>query len=150
MSPESKRGILRDVALQLPFLLWLVVLWMLLWHQFTPLALITGLLVAIFVSNLPEAVGSSTDMLSGGRSKRSVLLLWLAVSVVCAAATGAGYLVADLASSSARGAIDGFAAGALLTMLIDSMAPEAQEKARDYAGLLTVVGFATAAGLSLL
>lgn len=52
MSPESKRGILRDVALQLPFLLWLVVLWMLLWHQFTPLALITGLLVAIFVTRV--------------------------------------------------------------------------------------------------
>lgn len=52
MSPESKRGILRDVALQLPFLLWLVVLWMLLWHQFIPLALITGLLVAIFVTRV--------------------------------------------------------------------------------------------------
>jgi len=52
MSPESKRGLLRDIALQLPFLLWLVVLWMLLWHQFTPLALITGLLVAIFVTRV--------------------------------------------------------------------------------------------------
>lgn len=52
MSPESKRGILRDILLQLPFMLWLVLLWMLLWHQFTPLALVTGILVAIFVTRV--------------------------------------------------------------------------------------------------
>ena len=109
-----------------------------------------ALLVAIFVSNLPESVGSSADMLGGGRSRRSVLLLWLAVSVVCALATGAGYLVSGVASVELRGAINGFAAGALLTMLIDAMAPEAREKAKDYAGLCTVVGFASAAALSLL
>jgi ZIP family zinc transporter len=109
-----------------------------------------ALLVAIFVSNLPESVGSSADMLAGGRSKRSVLSLWFGVSLVCALATGLGYLVADVASPEVRGAIDGFAAGALLTMLIDAMAPEAREKAKDYAGLCTVVGFALAAGLSLL
>ncbi|MGB3376602.1 MAG: Na+/H+ antiporter subunit E [Microbacterium sp.] len=52
MSPESKRGIVRDILLQLPFLLWLILLWMLLWHQFTPLALVTGILVAIFVTRV--------------------------------------------------------------------------------------------------
>ncbi|MEJ1089576.1 Na+/H+ antiporter subunit E [Microbacterium sp. Mu-80] len=52
MSPESRRGIARDLLLQLPFLLWLVVLWMLLWHQFTPLAALTGLIVAIFVTRV--------------------------------------------------------------------------------------------------
>ena len=62
MSPETRRGILRDGLLQLPFLLWLVVLWMLLWQQFTPLALLTGIVVAVFalrVFRLPtvELVG---------------------------------------------------------------------------------------------
>lgn len=52
MTPESKRGAVRDLLLQLPFLLWLVVLWMLLWHQFTPLALVSGLLVAVFVTRV--------------------------------------------------------------------------------------------------
>ncbi|MBN8204744.1 Na+/H+ antiporter subunit E [Microbacterium esteraromaticum] len=52
MTPESKRGAVRDLLLQLPFLLWLVVLWMLLWHQFTPLALVSGLIVAIFVTRV--------------------------------------------------------------------------------------------------
>ncbi|MFC7787998.1 Na+/H+ antiporter subunit E [Microbacterium sp. MAHUQ-60] len=52
MGPESKRGILRDILLQLPFMLWLVLLWMLLWHQFTPLALLTGIVAAIFVTRV--------------------------------------------------------------------------------------------------
>ena len=56
MSPESKhltkRGLLRDILLQLPFMLWLILIWMLLWHQFTPLALVTGILVAIFVTRV--------------------------------------------------------------------------------------------------
>jgi ZIP family zinc transporter len=44
--------------------------------------------------------------------------------------------------------IDAFAAGALLVMLIDSMVPEAHDKAGNRAGLATVIGFAVAAALS--
>lgn len=109
-----------------------------------------ALLVAIFASNLPEAVGSASDMRSSGRSKAQVLGLWAAVAAACAIATTGGYLAADAVSTSISALIDGFAAGALLTMLIDSMIPEAKDKARDLAGLATVAGFALAAGLSLL
>lgn len=49
---QAKRSVLRDILLQLPFLIWLVLLWMLLWHQFTPLAFATGILVAIFVTRV--------------------------------------------------------------------------------------------------
>jgi len=45
-------------------------------------------------------------------------------------------------------AVDGFAAGALLVMLIDSMIPEAVRKGGDISGLVTVLGFALAAALS--
>jgi len=49
---ETRRRIVRDILLQVPFLLWLVLLWMLLWHQFTPLALVTGVIAAIFVTRV--------------------------------------------------------------------------------------------------
>ncbi|WP_298038223.1 Na+/H+ antiporter subunit E [uncultured Microbacterium sp.] len=52
MSPDSARGILRDIWTQLPFLAWLILLWMLVWNQFTVLSLITGFLVAIFVTRV--------------------------------------------------------------------------------------------------
>ncbi len=109
-----------------------------------------ALLVAIFVSNLPEAVGASSDMRAAGRPPRFVLSLWAVVALVCTAATAAGFALSDLASGDVQAGIDGFAAGALLVMLVDSMVPEATRKARDVTGLATVVGFAVAAGLSLL
>jgi ZIP family zinc transporter len=107
-----------------------------------------GLLVAIFVSNLPEAIGSATAMEKSGVRRQRVIALWLAVAAICALACGAGYGIADLVSGDLRAAIDGFAAGALLVMLIDSMIPEATRDAGRVAGLLTTLGFAVATALS--
>jgi ZIP family zinc transporter len=107
-----------------------------------------GLLVAIFVSNLPEAIGSSTDMRAAGKTTSAIGWLWIAVAVVCAAATVVGYGVADSVSGNLHAGVDGFAAGALLVMLIDTMIPEAVKKGGDVAGLVTVLGFAVAAALS--
>jgi len=42
-----------------------------------------GLLVAIFVSNLPEAIGSSTDMRAAKRPRGWILRLWIAVAAIC-------------------------------------------------------------------
>jgi len=107
-----------------------------------------ALLVAIFVSNLPEGIGSAADMRAAGKSSSAVVRLWLGVAVVCALATLGGYGIADVAGGNLRASIDGFAAGALLVMLVDSMIPEAKAKAGDRAGLATVLGFAVAAALS--
>lgn len=107
-----------------------------------------GLLVAIFVSNLPEAIGSASAMEKSGVRRQRVIVLWLAVAAICALASGAGYGIADLVSGDLRAAIDGFAAGALLVMLIDSMIPEATRDAGRVAGLLTTLGFAVATALS--
>jgi ZIP family zinc transporter len=107
-----------------------------------------GLLVAIFVSNLPEAIGSATDMRAAGSSKRQISLLWLVVAGLCALATPLGYLLATHTGGHFQALINGFAAGALLVMLVDSMIPEATEKSGRVAGLATTLGFAVAAGLS--
>jgi zinc transporter, ZIP family len=107
-----------------------------------------GLLVAIFVSNLPEAIGSSTDMRAAGTRPAAIRRLWLLVALVCTAATLVGYAIADNVSANLNATVDGFAAGALLVMLIDSMIPEAVRKGGDISGLVTVLGFAVAAGLS--
>jgi zinc transporter, ZIP family len=107
-----------------------------------------GLLVAIFVSNLPEAVGSASEMRAAGTARRGVLILWCAVATICTLASVAGYGIADLTSGDLRAAIDGFAAGALLVMLIDSMIPDATRELGRSAGLATTFGFAVATALS--
>ena len=107
-----------------------------------------GLLVAVFISNLPEAIGSASDMLAAGRPRAAIVRLWTGVAVVCLLATVAGYWMAEAASDELKGAINGFAAGALLVMLADSMVPEARAKAGLASGLMLALGFAVAAGLS--
>ena len=108
-----------------------------------------ALVVAIVVSNLPESIGSAADLLKGGMAKSRVLLLWAGISVICALATVAGFGLASATGDDFRAGASGFAAGALLVMLVDSMVPDAQEKAKQITGLATVLGFALAAGLSL-
>jgi len=108
-----------------------------------------GLLAAIFVSNLPEAIGGATDMKRHMHTKKQVLLNWLWIAGFCALATVIGYAIADVASNDLRAGINGFAAGALIVMLVDSMIPEATEQAGRTTGLVTTLGFAVAAGLSL-
>jgi ZIP family zinc transporter len=107
-----------------------------------------GLLAAIFISNLPEAVGSATEMRAAGRTRAAITRLWTIVALICTFATVVGYGIADEASGDLQATINGFAAGALLVMLIDSMIPQAARQAGKVAGLVTVLGFAVAAGLS--
>lgn len=52
MARDTKRHLWRDLRAQLPFLVWLVVLWMMLWTQFTVLSFLSGLVVAIFVTRV--------------------------------------------------------------------------------------------------
>lgn len=52
MNRETRRRIRRDILLQLPFMLWLVLLWLLLWHQFTLLAVVSGIVMAVFVTRV--------------------------------------------------------------------------------------------------
>ena len=87
-------------------------------------------------------------MQAAGMARATIFRLFLVVALVCTLSSGLGYLIADSAGPNLRAAIDGFAAGALLVMLIDSMIPDAHSKAGRPAGLFTVLGFALAAGLS--
>jgi zinc transporter, ZIP family len=107
-----------------------------------------GLLVAIFVSNLPEAIGATTELRGAGRSPGTIWRMWLIVAALCTLAAVAGYGLADVTSGGTQALVNGFAAGALLVMLVDSMVPDARRDAGPAAGLVTVLGFAVAAGLS--
>ena len=108
-----------------------------------------SLLVAIFVSNLPEAIGGARDMRAAGATRQHPAAV-VRRRRVCVAATVVGYLAADGATGEMRAVVHGFAAGALLVMLIDSMIPEARRGAGRVAGLATTLGFAVAAALSSL
>jgi zinc transporter, ZIP family len=109
-----------------------------------------SLIMAIFISNLPEAIGSASKMRAHGRSDATILRLWVVVAVVCTIATVVGYAIGDSITGELEGSVNGFAAGALLVMLSDSMIPEARRNAGRVSGLAVAVGFALATALSQL
>jgi ZIP family zinc transporter len=118
------------------------------------------ILAAVFLSNLPEAISSSQGMCAQGLGLRRVLARWTVVVLACAIAAGVGYGALENASGNAIGLIQAFAGGAVLTMLADTMIPEAyahgmrRGEPRPWldkaVGLLTVLGFALAYLLSTL
>ena len=106
-------------------------------------------LSAVFISNLPEAMGATTGMIAAGWPQRRIIGIWLAVAGVSAVAATIGYALT--AAMSLDGVVaQAFAAGASMAMLTDSMVPEAFEYGGKAAGLLTVLGFTVAFALSQL
>ena len=61
-----------------------------------------------------------------------------------------GYTVFSRFSGEIIAATTAVAAGGILAMIVDTMIPEAFEKAHNFAGLITVVGFLAAFVLSKL
>jgi ZIP family zinc transporter len=109
-----------------------------------------AMLAAIFLSNLPEAVAATSGLKASGWTSPRVLLLWAGIVAVSGLASVAGYGLFDSASPSVVAFVLAFAGGAILTMLADTMMPEAFEHGGRLVGLLTTLGFALAAGISAL
>lgn len=107
-----------------------------------------AMLVAVFLSNLPEAVAATSGLMERGWRGSHVLALWVGVTLVSGLAALAGYVLLDGASPSVIAFVLAFAGGAILTMLADSMMPEAFAHGGRLAGVLTTVGFATAFAVS--
>jgi len=101
-------------------------------------------LIAVFISNLPESISSTAGLVAGGWRRSRILWLWIAIALVSGLASLAGYGLFQNSSPDTVAFVLAFAAGAILTMLADTMMPEAFEHGGKLAGVLTTLGFATA------
>jgi len=111
-------------------------------------AVSAAMLVAVFLSNLPEAVAATSGLVERGWRGSRVIALWVGVMLVSGLAALAGYVLLDGASPSVVAFVLAFAGGAILTMLADTMMPEAFAHGGRLAGVMTTVGFATAFAVS--
>ena len=101
-------------------------------------------LAAVFISNLPEAISSTAGLVAGGWKKARILWMWIAIALVSGLASLAGYGLFQNSSPDAVAFVLAFAAGAILTMLADTMMPEAFEHGGKLVGVVTTLGFAVA------
>ncbi len=102
---------------------------------------------AVFLSNIPESLSSSAGLRRAGRSPAAITTLWLIIAAVSAVAAGLGHLLVAHSPHEVVGAIKGFAAGAVLTMVASTMLPEAHERGGPFTALVTTAGFLCAVAL---
>ncbi|MBV8799313.1 MAG: ZIP family zinc transporter [Alphaproteobacteria bacterium] len=95
---------------------------------------------AIFLSNFPEGLSSAIGMRKAGRSAGYIFGLWTAIAVVSGLASLAGAAFLGHAPPTVLALVNAVAAGALLTMVSDTMLPEAVEGEHGATGLLVVIG----------
>lgn len=107
-------------------------------------------LVAVALSNLPEAFAASTGLAKSGWRQSRILGLWLFVSLVSGLAGLAGYALFDTAGPGVLAFVLSFAGGAILTMLADTMMPEAFEHGGRLTGVVATLGFTLAFAISAL
>ncbi|MCF7996886.1 MAG: cyclic nucleotide-binding domain-containing protein [Chromatiaceae bacterium] len=104
------------------------------------LSLIGGLLLA----NFPEALSSAAAMKEQGMRTTRILTMWTSLMLITGigAALGAAFL--EGAPVQLFALIEGIAAGAMLTMVAETMLPEAFHKGGGVVGLSTLAGFLAA------
>jgi zinc transporter, ZIP family len=107
-------------------------------------------LVAVFIANLPEAIAATAALERAGRHPKRIMRFWMLVALGFGLASLLGYVVLDSASPRTVAIVLAFAGGAVLTMLANTMMPEALHHGGRLAGLLTTLGFALAFGISSL
>jgi zinc transporter, ZIP family len=107
-----------------------------------------AVVVAVFLSNIPEGLSASSGMKASGHSTGYVLGLWVAVAAASTVAAALGYVLLGGAPEVVVAVTQAFAAGAILTMLSDTMVPEAVKHAGSLVGLVTALGFVCAFLLS--
>jgi ZIP family zinc transporter len=103
-----------------------------------------AMLAAVFLSNLPEALSSTVGLSKSGWGRKEILGLWVVVTIVSGISALAGYAFFDGAPVATIAFVQAFAGGALLTMLADTMMPEAFRYGGKQVGLVTTLGFALA------
>jgi ZIP family zinc transporter len=101
-------------------------------------------LTAVFISNVPEAVSSTAGLAASGWRTRRILGMWTAIALVSALASAVGYVAFRDASPDVIAFVLAFAGGAILTMLADTMMPEAYEHGGKLVGVVTTLGFTVA------
>jgi len=104
--------------------------------------------VAVFLSNVPEGIASTTRMKAAGHGAGHIFGVWTLVAVATGLAALAGFLLLGDLSPEGVSIVQGLAGGACLVFIVDAMIPEAFAEDHNAAGLITALGFLIGFALS--
>ncbi|AFL73016.1 cyclic nucleotide-binding domain-containing protein [Thiocystis violascens] len=104
-------------------------------------AISVSLIVGLFLSNYPEALSSSVGMRQQGMDFGRILGMWSGLMLITGIGAAAGSVFFAGADPHLFAFVEGLAAGAMLTMIAETMLPEAYLKGGNVIGLSTLAGF---------
>lgn len=114
--------------------------------EVVPYTLIAGL----FLSNFPEAMSSSIGMKKMGWKPGKILALWTSLMLMTAIGSVFGYYFGSSIPSHVEIGVEGLASGAMLTMIAQTMIPEAVHiGGTRVTGLSTLAGYLAAVGFKV-
>jgi len=100
-----------------------------------------SLLAGLFLSNFPEALSSSVGMKKQKMSNMKIIMMWTSIMIVTGLGAFFGNIFFENVSPSMFALVDGMAAGAMLTMIAETMLPEAFHIGGTVTGLSALAGF---------
>ncbi|MFC0559172.1 ZIP family metal transporter [Halalkalibacter alkalisediminis] len=101
------------------------------------------IVIAIFISNFPEAMSSSIGLKKDGYHKGKILFLWFVVLVLSSISSLLGFVLIDASSTILITSIGAFAAGGIFAMVSSTMLPEAFEEGGPIVGYISALGLLT-------
>lgn len=119
-----------------------------------PEGMSVAFIAGVFLANMPEAMSSSVTMKSSGLKSLRIALMWISLCLITGigAFIGAQIFPQDPVGSTFYLAlvIEGLAAGAMLTMIAETMLPEAFEQGGSIIGMATLLGFLAALSVKVM
>ena len=100
-----------------------------------------SLLAGLFISNYPEAFSSSAGMKHQGFSIPRILLMWTSIMLITGILAAVGSVAFAEVPESIVSLLESMAAGAMLTVISETMLPEAYAKGGSIVGISTLLGF---------
>lgn len=107
----------------------------------TPTGVSLSLVVGLFLANYPEALSSSQGMRQEGFGRARIVAMWTSIMLLTGIGAALGKILVDLASPMFLALLEGLAAGAMLTMIAQTMLPEAYSRGGPIVGFCTLMGF---------
>lgn len=98
-------------------------------------------LLAVFISNFPEALASAGGMKQAGTKTSQILGLWIGVMLLSGFCAVGGYFWQSTVSTLYVSLAQAIAGGAILAMLASTMMPEAYELGGSSVAFSTILGF---------
>ena len=107
-----------------------------------------ALVISIFLANLFEGLSGAESMRLGNWKKNSIFRIWVFVVILAPICAMLGYIIFSNTDHHILSFALGISSGAIISMIADTMLPQAFNETQEYTGTLMALGFITSFVLS--